>query len=524
MDYRTVGWICDGEWAQVYKQLFGENIQDQHHALEIIEVWRVRFASKIPVAIEATYRLVETLVGSQGLSIGVKQQSYAAAILQFVGLLTEHLLKRNVMTIRSLGEAIGLPEWIINLRNTIAHGPLPSYFMLEKAVLFSLNWLKEKHWNVQAQHNSMCVQLPYMHALVGGYEHSTLDDKLFLILQGMKLSNENDADYEENVSKLRRLCKEKHAIERMCVVFVLCNYYDFVPTLLPDFDNLEHDCVPIDIVRLWKPMLNCVANSHKFPLLLYVFLHSLCDCSDFIKRYRLAVWALYLINSLCDAADFKNVILNECVKVLLPASCTDFFANVLFKNLTQTLVENDDRHQHEKLILLQDNFNPTVKQKSLPGNHSVKTLDELLKCTNSQSEEEIAESTHQLYNGASLASHSFGLIRGQSCEELAKQLYNFNKWSSHKQINKPIKIFEALDDDQSLSHGEKILDSVSEEYFDAPIEMKSDDQFGQSFSDCNPGSEEEIEESNLVCFHNLNGFDEFENEDWITIASSIDTF
>ena len=515
-----VSWTSDGEWTQVYKQIFLGTIEDKQHALEVMKVWRVRFAAKIPVAVEVTYRLLETLLGSKNLSKGLEQQSYAAAVLQFVGLLTEHLLKRNTMTIRTLGETIGLPEWVIDLRNTMAHGPLPSCFMLKKAVHFGLSWLKENHWDVQVQHNSMCVRIPYMNAIVGGEYQVTLDDHISLILHDMKLFEKDDIKYDNCISKLYKICKEKHAVERLCVVFVKCDHYKFSQALY-NITTLEQESVPIDVVRLWKPMLNCVTNSHNIVVLLYVFVCSLCGCKNLAKKNMLAVWSMYLINSLCGTQDFKNLLLNECIKLLLNCN-NDFYSSLLFKNLVHAMIENGEHTRLQELALLHNKLNSS-KQKLLPDKSFVKSLDDILnESHNTPTVKYLPEVTWTMYNGASLASCPIGLVHEQSQHDLAKQLYGIKNWSLHKFKDQPKTCFEILDDDNFFTHDK--VEEVSDNSFEDPckvVEIESTSCVSKCAIDQNVCA---IENVQLEPSRSESGFNEFNTEDWGSIAFLIDSF
>lgn len=91
---RKVAWLCDEEWYQIYNQLFYGTVDEQWAALDVVNVWRLRFAGgSIPVAIEATGRLLEALLVSADLNDGACRQILSAAITQFIGLITERGLK-----------------------------------------------------------------------------------------------------------------------------------------------------------------------------------------------------------------------------------------------------------------------------------------------------------------------------------------------------------------------------------------------------------------------------------------------
>lgn len=146
--YKSIGWMHDSEWKAVYYNLYYGDEREIRAALDQMAVWRARFVKKVPVAIEATSQLFESrqFVGDENCM--VKRQCMATAISQFLGLLTERTLKGNFQRrpIHALGLELGIPEWFTSLRNDIAHGSLPSFWMLNTAVDYALDWLKYNYW------------------------------------------------------------------------------------------------------------------------------------------------------------------------------------------------------------------------------------------------------------------------------------------------------------------------------------------------------------------------------------------
>lgn len=163
MSLNIVGWLDDFEWYLVYKNLFDSSQKQKLSALNRIKIWRARVTSNIPVAIEATARLIECQLVIESLaSEDAQQQMLGGAVSHFVGLITEKGLKGMGFgfrkPIRVIGEEMGIPQWVVNLRHETVHGLLPSRNMLKKALEFSIEWIKMYYWDEQAVHLSHFVE------------------------------------------------------------------------------------------------------------------------------------------------------------------------------------------------------------------------------------------------------------------------------------------------------------------------------------------------------------------------------
>ncbi|XP_076801239.1 uncharacterized protein LOC143445800 [Clavelina lepadiformis] len=300
MGERIVAWMSDHEWVKVYKSIFYGNSDDHYHALDLINVWRVRFFGRIPVAIEATARLVEALLEQNNVTEGARKQILSASIAQFVGLMTEKGLKSQCRRpIHAVGEDIGIPEWLVNLRHEMAHGPLPSLIMMEKAVYFALHWIKENHWDIQAE------KLPVFktvqnHLSSKTVDRSILEQEIFNILYKftIKLSEKPSHGHitKNCVNQIVSVVKKTEtAMTVLCSVLSSHCFFDY-----PTVDCPKDFVMPHSLLNVWKPIIELIKE--------YSCLYYLFDCliSQLVgsnndrsrKRTLITTWALFILNLL----------------------------------------------------------------------------------------------------------------------------------------------------------------------------------------------------------------------------------
>lgn len=148
---RVVPWYSIDEYRCVLSKLRSSDINDLRDALVSIQIWLTRTSvSKIPRAITCTYELLLA-------KLEKSSQALAMAVMRFISLVSSEGQDRNrsgfAIPIYSLVPNAGLPPWMADLRNEIAHGVMPSISALEKAYEFAMSWLLD-FWDANAMESS----------------------------------------------------------------------------------------------------------------------------------------------------------------------------------------------------------------------------------------------------------------------------------------------------------------------------------------------------------------------------------
>lgn len=149
-DKRIVPWVDACEFRDVARNVSSCETSKLRLAWETIKIWLCRMpVSKIPRSIICTYELLNAYFENSS-------QSMALALMRFVSLLSSESQDRErpnfALPILSLARVAGLPCWLADLRNDIAHGIIPSMDTLESAFWWSLKYLSE-FWASNVKHN-----------------------------------------------------------------------------------------------------------------------------------------------------------------------------------------------------------------------------------------------------------------------------------------------------------------------------------------------------------------------------------
>ncbi|XP_018645847.1 hypothetical protein Smp_153730 [Schistosoma mansoni] len=186
-DKRIVPWVDASEFSDVANNICSCETYKLRLAWETIKIWLCRMpVSKIPRSIVCTYELLNAYFENSS-------QSMALALMRFVSLLSSESQDRErpnfALPILSLARVAGLPSWLADLRNDIAHGIIPSTDTLESAFWWSLKYLSE-FWASNVNYNEerifeldgflKCQSLTltkYIESLLQGDKTSQLDMK-----------------------------------------------------------------------------------------------------------------------------------------------------------------------------------------------------------------------------------------------------------------------------------------------------------------------------------------------------------
>lgn len=157
---RFVPWFDINEFQRVITHIESADDTNLCSAVHLMQVWLCRVnASKIPRAILCAYELFLAQVQNSSSALAI-------ATMRFITLMTSEEQDRIrggfAIPAYSLARQAGLPSWISELRNDIAHGSLPSRSSLDRVFAMALQWIKG-FWrlNLSSLEAMRCVSCPF---------------------------------------------------------------------------------------------------------------------------------------------------------------------------------------------------------------------------------------------------------------------------------------------------------------------------------------------------------------------------
>jgi Las1-like len=146
------------EFEEIYDLLFSSNIKIEK-AYETLNIWKIRLAENTPTGVVCTLEILEAQIHDSKAPSKTDQfdviVSYSNAITRFFNFLTslKHDTDDNVSGMKSVAEAIGIPDYVIDLRVSISHTKQPpSLEVLRRAAKHSLEFIKRKYWDIELVH------------------------------------------------------------------------------------------------------------------------------------------------------------------------------------------------------------------------------------------------------------------------------------------------------------------------------------------------------------------------------------
>lgn len=205
---RVVCWRNREEWLYVYRTLFNfDDPEAQRRALDRVAAWKSRSVGKLPLAIESTANLISAHLGlvDGGTQDVQVRLTLAMAIVRFVNGMVDQVQKgKFARSVQSIGEEIGLPDWLVDLRHEATHASLPSTETLLCGLRASLAWLQEEYW--EAQINMHEESSEKLKQLLNRYRDAAL---------GHVLKSKKMTTFKSN-SKLTELSNEIASLITMC--------------------------------------------------------------------------------------------------------------------------------------------------------------------------------------------------------------------------------------------------------------------------------------------------------------------
>eukprot|EP00088_Acartia_fossae_P027383 TRINITY_DN2813_c0_g1_i4.p1 TRINITY_DN2813_c0_g1~~TRINITY_DN2813_c0_g1_i4.p1 ORF type:complete len:536 (-),score=85.07 TRINITY_DN2813_c0_g1_i4:41-1621(-) len=135
-------WSHPDEWNHVRELVLNRD----REALQYFQVWRSR-SVRLPVGIEITAALLEAssdFTNSLSLSMGINR------FINHVSHLGMNIY--GFSKLYSAAEALGIPEWIVDVRHDATHGQMPSLYMLRSAFDTCWSWILLNYW----EHKKVC--------------------------------------------------------------------------------------------------------------------------------------------------------------------------------------------------------------------------------------------------------------------------------------------------------------------------------------------------------------------------------
>ncbi|ORX81326.1 Las1-domain-containing protein, partial [Anaeromyces robustus] len=166
---RIIPWTSIQEWEQVYHNLYSGYWNNDYNTIEKgikrIKAWKSR--GKVPQAIESTATFMEIYVRDcistnlsycpnddlkyfTPISENELRLLYTMTFIRFVNGIIDPLQKgAYAVSISSLAEQLGLPQWFVDLRHEGTHDQLPSLKVLRNGCKQALDWLNNFYWMKQ---------------------------------------------------------------------------------------------------------------------------------------------------------------------------------------------------------------------------------------------------------------------------------------------------------------------------------------------------------------------------------------
>ncbi|KAL3974186.1 RISC-loading complex subunit TARBP2 [Sarotherodon galilaeus] len=147
----VVPWLNKAELDQVRDYLYSMDSSLQGFALDRISAWRTRCADSFPVEVDCTADLVRCQMRdlSGQLTGDDLILMYRTALVRFVNRITEPQKGRWARPLKRLAGNLNIPEWVVDLRNEIMHGELPSLKCCQRGCKVALEWLQQEFWSRQ---------------------------------------------------------------------------------------------------------------------------------------------------------------------------------------------------------------------------------------------------------------------------------------------------------------------------------------------------------------------------------------
>ncbi|CAH1775925.1 unnamed protein product [Owenia fusiformis] len=263
----TTAWFNVAEFQDVYKELFSDELSLQKHALDRIDIWRSRSNNKLSSAIDCTASVVLAKIAdsTDGDDKNSVQFMYGMAVLRYVNLIVEKQQEGANWSrpMHVMAEEVGVPQWIVDLRNNVAHNNMPSIAVLRLAADFALGWLKQEYWETQLEGVDDSEYAQRSCDLLNGY-----------IKQREQEANDDEIDMTETLTNI-----DDFVTKNDCEIFLNVFVSSYLFAKFPS-TNMEKDSQLTSCLQFWKPILRLINKARLSSVLFYTLIDKLTNSYD----------------------------------------------------------------------------------------------------------------------------------------------------------------------------------------------------------------------------------------------------
>jgi len=328
---RITCWHNWKEWKSLMNNIYINDRKANERALARIEAWEARDAD-IPSAVSCLKELLTAKLfeidkeKASMFELQIYQKNLSMSIVRFVNLITEPYQKSPMATpIRTIALEIGLPDWIVNLRHlSTHHHQIPSIEMLEQAILFLFDWIKDHYVDTYKEYSLDSSLLNNLRAQIKDAFLEYLTTQYKEVFQKKKKKSEKKIDTTVVISELTEVFSLHFKNETFKVL--LEDGY-LVPTseqlaaigiIAEEFVEQESINIPQVLAKIWGPFFKfCNENS----LIDFLFeklmeANTQENIENALRSKFLVAWILYFLKSNSNKAN-KFVFNFNCQEVLL---------------------------------------------------------------------------------------------------------------------------------------------------------------------------------------------------------------
>ncbi|CAG0879073.1 unnamed protein product [Darwinula stevensoni] len=285
----------------------------------------------VPTGVECTYLLTKAMLEfDEEKSVSAMEQRYllSFAIVRFVNLVTSLYQKHEKHAIHRVGETIGIPYWLVELRHEVSHSRLPGLEVLKMAVEFCLQWLRVVYWESESKFLAELLQ----ENPTGNYLKSEelVDERPAVAIRVYKENRirflktlTSTSDGHMNMQRLKRKKQGKGLLPSGALeLATLRSFISTRPALVADALVAEGNLLPLknaypcvreylkqdgtsvqpDWISLWEPLISIFLEEGKANVLLESLL------SEHMVRNSLQAqictnWAIWILGKLEEKAN-----------------------------------------------------------------------------------------------------------------------------------------------------------------------------------------------------------------------------
>jgi hypothetical protein len=272
---RAVPWANSAEWNLVYTDLF--SVDNQQRAIDRIKAWQSR--GHVPISVESSMYLVHLPLDK--LDPTEQRLLLAMAIIRFVNSIVDSLRKTSTSSV-VVGQSVGLPSWIVELRHQATHDKLPPLAILMNARVKCVEWLHENYWRLQ-----MDTHVELNRGITAWLSSYFEQRKLFMKNQGPDISS-----FDQLSGMITSFNFQEFLVPAFCSIILQKRYFLLIRSRIdPNGIQMHHN-----IAELWDPLLvYCNDNFSGFCDLVIDHLIGQFEEYNHTRKINAATWISHLV-------------------------------------------------------------------------------------------------------------------------------------------------------------------------------------------------------------------------------------